>query len=137
MASNSEAISSSGGTPLFCRPLMSVSAKTPHFPATGCSFDPYVAHVAELFGRNAQLGVDLVDDRARAAGALIVHRGDLLLAAGLRIFLEDDDLGVLAAQFDHRAALGIELLDGQRDGVHFLHELGADQGSDAAAAAAR
>ena len=40
MASKSEAINSSGGTPIFCRPLMSVSAKTPHLPATGCSFMP-------------------------------------------------------------------------------------------------
>ena len=40
-----------------------------------------VAHLAELVRRNAQLGVDLVDDRARAAGALIVHRRNLLLAA--------------------------------------------------------
>jgi hypothetical protein len=40
MASNSDAISSSGGVPTFCRPLMSVSAKTPHLPATLCSLMP-------------------------------------------------------------------------------------------------
>ena len=40
MASNSDAISSSGGTPAFCKPLISVSAKTPHLPATGWSFSP-------------------------------------------------------------------------------------------------
>ncbi len=38
--SNSDAISSGGGTPCFCRLLMSVSAKTPHLPATGCSRSP-------------------------------------------------------------------------------------------------
>ena len=105
---------------------MSVSANTPHLPATGCSLRPRVAHLAKLVGGNPQLGVDLVDDRARAAGALVVHRGNFLLAAGFGIFLEDDDLGVLAAQFDDRAALRIQLLDGQRNGVHFLHELGAE-----------
>jgi hypothetical protein len=40
MASNSDAISSSGGVPSFCKPLMSVSAKTPHLPATLCSLTP-------------------------------------------------------------------------------------------------
>ena len=85
-----------------------------------------VAHVAELLGGDPQLGVDLVDDRAGAAGALVVHRRDLLLPAGLRVFLEDDDLGVLAAQLDDRADLRVELLDRQRDGVDLLDELGAD-----------
>src|SRR5207247_4056390 len=37
MASNREAINSSGGVPSFCKPLTSVSAKTPHLPATLCS----------------------------------------------------------------------------------------------------
>ncbi len=85
-----------------------------------------VAHFAKLVGRNAQLGVDLVDHGAGAARALVVHRRQLLLFAGLRIFLEDDDLRVLTAEFDHRSALGIQLLDRERNGVHFLHELRAD-----------
>ncbi len=74
-----------------------------------------------------QLGVDLVDDRAGPAGALVVHRRDLLLASALRVVLEDDDLGVLPAELDHGVHLGVELLDGERDGRHFLHELGADE----------
>ncbi len=40
MASNSEAINSPAGTPRFCRPLMSVSANTPHLPAIGYTFRP-------------------------------------------------------------------------------------------------
>ena len=40
MASKSDAMSWSGGTPIFWSPLMSVSAKTPHLPATGCSLMP-------------------------------------------------------------------------------------------------
>jgi hypothetical protein len=40
IASKSDAISSSGGVPAFCRPLMSVSANTPHLPATLCSLMP-------------------------------------------------------------------------------------------------
>ncbi len=60
-------------------------------------------------------------------GALVVHRRDLLLAAGLGVFLEDDDLGVLAAQLDRPSrTLGVELLDRQRDRVDLLHELRAD-----------
>ena len=98
--------------------------------------DADIAHLAKLVGGDVQLGVDLVDDGAGAAGALVVHRRDLLLAAGVGIFLEDDDLGVLAAQFDDRAALGVELLDRERHGVDFLHELGADQRGNAAATAA-
>ena len=40
MASKSEAISSFGGTLCFWSELMSLSAKTPHLPATGWSFCP-------------------------------------------------------------------------------------------------
>ncbi len=86
----------------------------------------HVAHAAELVGRDLELGVDLVDDRPGAARALVVHRGDLLLLAGLLVGLEDDDLGVLAAELDHALHVGIELLDGQRNGVDLLHELGPD-----------
>src|SRR5208283_128234 len=91
----------------------------------GMQLDAAVAHLAKLLGGDAQLGVDLVDDRAGAAGAFVVHRRNLLLAAGLRIFFEDDNLGVLPAQFDHRTALGIEPLDGERNRVDLLQKLGA------------
>ena len=93
----------------------------------GMQLDPLVAHLAELLGGDAELGVDLVDDRAGAARALVVHRRDLLLAARLRVRLEDDDLGVLAAQLDDRAAFRVQLLDGERDGVDFLDELRAQE----------
>ena len=93
----------------------------------GMQLHALVAHLAKLLGGNAQLGVDLIDDRAGAAGALIVHRRNLLLAAGLRVLLEDDDLGVLAAQLDHRSAFGIQPLHGERNRVDFLHELGAQK----------
>jgi hypothetical protein len=96
-----------------------------------------VAHVAELVARNAQLGIDLVDDRAGPARAFVVHRGDLLLLAGLRVFLEDDYLRVLPPELDHRPGFGVELLDGERDGVDFLNEFRADARRDAAAARAR
>ena len=98
---------------------------------------PVVTHLAQVFGRDAQLGVDLVNDGAGSSGALVIHGRDLLFAAGLGVFLEDDDLGVLPAQLDHGTALGIQVLDRQRNGVHFLDELGANVGGDAAAARAR
>src|SRR5262249_50391035 len=93
-----------------------------------------IAHVTELVGGDAQLGVDLVYDSAGAARALVVHRGNLLLLASLRVLFEDDDLRVLAAEFDDRACFRVELLDRQRNGVHLLHELRADESRDAAAA---
>ena len=96
--------------------------------------DAVVGLVGQLGRGNLQLGVDLVDDCARTAGALVVHGGDLLLAPGLFIIFEDDDLGVLPAQLDDRVHLGMKLLDGERNGVHFLHELGADHLRDGAAA---
>ena len=98
--------------------------------------DSGVALVAKLRGGNLQLGIDLVDDRARAAGALVVHRRNLLLAAGVLVLLEDDDLRVLPAQLDDRVHLGMQLLHGQRNRGDFLHELGADQVGQRAAARA-
>ncbi len=105
-------------------------------PCHGMELQPQVTHVAELLGRDAQLGVDLVDDCACTPCTLVIHGGVFLLPAGLWIFLEDNDFRVLSTKLDHRAALGIEMLDGERDGVHFLDELGTDQGRDAAATAA-
>src|ERR1019366_1358213 len=92
----------------------------------GMQFDALIAHLAKLLGGNAQFGVDLVDDGAGAAGTLVVHRRHFLFAAGFRVGLEDDDLGVLAAQFDDAATLGVELFHGQRYRVDFLHELAAE-----------
>jgi hypothetical protein len=88
--------------------------------------DAAVSHVAQLGRRDVELGVDLVDHRAGPARALVVHGRDLLLAAGLGVLLEDDDLGVLAAQLDHAVGLREELLHGQRDGGHLLDELRAE-----------
>src|SRR5207253_979370 len=100
----------------------------------GVQLQTSISHLAKLFGGDAKLGVDLIDDGAGATGALIVHRRNLLLAAGLGIGLEDDDLGVLAAQLDHAAALGVESLHGERNRVDFLNELGAQKLDQAVAA---
>ena len=85
-----------------------------------------VGEGAERVGQDLQLGGDLVDDRAGAAGALVVHR-HRLARPPLALLLEDDDLGVLAAQFDDRADVGVAPFDGQRDGSHFLDVVGADR----------
>ena len=45
----------------------------PAFARDGMQLQPLVAHLAKLLGRDLELGVDLVDDRAGAAGALVVH----------------------------------------------------------------
>src|ERR1035441_156168 len=96
--------------------------------------DALVAHLAELLGGDTQLGVDLIDDGAGAAGALIVHRRHFLLAAGLGVGFEDDDLGVLAAQLDDAAALRVEFFHGERYGVDFLDEFAAEVLSKSVAA---
>ena len=97
-------------------------------------FDAVIGLVGKLGGWDLQLGVDLVDDRSRAASALVIHRRDLLLASGLFVIFEDDDFCVLSAQFDYGVHLGMQLLDCERDGMHFLNELCADHLSDGAAA---
>ena len=89
--------------------------------------DAGVALVAEHFGRNLELRVDFVDDGAGPSSTLVIHRRDFLLAAGIPVFLEDDDLGILSAQFNDRIHLGVQLFDCERDCGDFLYELGADQ----------
>ena len=42
------------------------------------------------------------------------------------VLLEHDDLGVLAAELDHAADVGVELLHRHRHGVDLLHELRAE-----------
>src|SRR5439155_3852883 len=105
-------------------------------PCHRVQLQPEVTHLREVFRRDAQLSVDLVNDGASSSGALVVHGRDLLLAACFRVLFEDDDLGVLTAQLDHGTALRIQVLDRQRDRVDLLDELGADVRGDAAAARA-
>lgn len=73
--------------------------------------DAGVSLVAELVGGQLQLGVDLVDDRAGPAGALVIHGRDLFLAAALVVILENDDLGILPTEFDHRVHFGVKRID--------------------------
>ena len=96
--------------------------------------DAVIALVGKLGGGDLELGIDLVDHRSGAAGALVVHGGDLLLAPGLFVIFEDDDLGVLSAQLDDGVHLGMKLLDGKRDGVDLLHKFRADHLGDGSAA---
>src|ERR1019366_8667654 len=98
--------------------------------------DPLIALVAQLVGRNLQLGVDLVDDRTGAPRALVVHRRDLLPPAVAAILFENDDFGILTAQFDDRVHFRMELLHREGDSVHLLHEFRADQSAECIAAGA-
>ena len=134
MASNSEAISSCEGVPGLLQAVDIGFGKDAALAGNLMQLDAVVGLVGKLGSGDLEFGVDLVDDRARTAGALVVHRGDLLLAPGLFVILEDDDLRILPAQLDDRVHLGMELLDGERDGVHFLDEFGADHLGDRAAA---
>ena len=85
--------------------------------------------VRQLIGGNLQLGLNLIDDRARAARALIVHRSDLPAPSAADFSFEKNDLGVLAAEFNHRLRFGMHLLNSERNGVHFLHESRANRRS--------
>src|ERR1700730_17337078 len=102
-------------------------SKHPALPRHFVQLDAVIALVPELLGGDFELRVNFVDHRARAAGALIVHRRDFLLAAAFVIILEDDDFGVLSAEFDDRINFRVHLLDGKRDGGNLLHEFRADQ----------
>ena len=88
--------------------------------------DSVISLLRQRFDWNFQLGVDLVNDRARTTGALVVHRWNLLLAAGLRVVFEDNDLGILSTEFNHRIDLGMEFLDGKGYRRDFLYELGSN-----------
>ena len=71
--------------------------KNPALSRYGMQLYPVISLLAELVCWDFELGIDLVDYCAGAAGALIVHRRNLLLAPGGLVFFEDDDLGVLSA----------------------------------------
>ena len=87
--------------------------------------------------RRVDLEEALVDGGARAGRALVVHGGDGGLVARLRVLLEHDDLGVLTAELDDRADVGVQVLDGERDRVHFLDELAAGRRPRAAPSPSR
>src|ERR1700752_4977674 len=92
--------------------------------------------MTQLLGRDAQFGIDLIDDGSSPPGALVVHARNFFLAAGLWVFFENDDLGVLSAQLYHGTDFGMQFFDGKGDGVHLLHEFGADQRRNAPASTA-
>ena len=102
----------------------------------GVELVPVIGLLTEQVRGDLELGVDLVDHRPGPAGALVVHRRDLLLATALGVLLEDDDLRVLPAQLDHRHHLGVLLLDREGDRVDLLDELRADPAPDVGAARA-
>src|SRR5215475_12910739 len=60
-----------------------------------------VSLIAKLLGGDLQLGIDLVDNCTSAAGAFVIHGGNLLLATGVFVFFEDNNLGVLTTELDH------------------------------------
>jgi hypothetical protein len=84
-----------------------------------------------------QLGRDLLNNHAGSAGALIVHRGNLLAPPVKVSLLKEDHLGVLPAKFDHRAHLRVGVFHCQSYRGHFLHKAGAQQLRQLLPAAAR
>ena len=106
------------------------------FARDGMDAHAPIGQLRHLIGGNVQLGLNLVNDRAGAARAFVVHRGDLPAPSAADFGLEYDDLGVLAAEFDDRLGIGMQLLDSQRDGVDLLHETSANRRGQRMAAGA-
>ncbi len=98
--------------------------------------DALVRHFAEPVGGQVELGGDLVQHGAGAPGALVVHGADLALLAAGGILPEEDDLGVLTTELDHRTGSGVELLHRQGDRVDLLDETSTQQFGEHAAAGA-
>ena len=87
--------------------------------------------------RRVDLEEALVDGGAGAGRALVVHGGEGGLVARLLVLLEHDDLRVLTAELDDRADVRMQVLDRERDGVHFLDELAAGRLARAAPSRSR
>ena len=73
-------------------------SKNPALPCYFVQLNAVVSLLGQLFDRNFQLGIDLVDHRARTAGTLVIHRRNFLFPTRLVVIFEDDDFRVLAAQ---------------------------------------
>ena len=91
----------------------------------------------ELVGGDAEQGGDLVDEGTGATGAAAVHAhiGGLEAAGGL-VKVEENHLGVLAAQLHGGADGGVQGPDGGGVGHHLLDIVGAQGGSDGPSAGA-
>ena len=92
--------------------------------------------VERLHGNLEQLRY-LVDKCARAAGADAVHThvgSDQLLRGFVEV--EEDDLGILPAEFDGGACLRVQVPDRDRVGDHFLYEVDTELAGDGTGAAA-
>ena len=74
-----------------------------------------LAQLVHLRGRQVQERGHLVDEGARAAGAAAVH-------ADLHVAGNEEDLRVLAAQFDHHVRLRQVAADGDARGVDLLRK---------------
>ncbi len=89
-----------------------------------------------LVARHADLDEALVDRRARAGRALVVHRRDRAFVPALG-FLINDDLGVLPPKLDHAPRIRVQLRDGHGNGVDLLHEFRAQRLAQGAGAGPR
>ena len=132
MASASEHMISREGMEALTRLTMSVSAKTPHLAATWCSLESSKrSRAASSAGMPTLMKhLSMVAPVPEAHLSFIEAIEVLPVSSPCLVarLLEDDDLGVLAAELDHRADVGVQLLDGERDRVDLLDELGAQGG---------
>ena len=88
--------------------------------------NPCIFQFGQLLRWDLQLGIDFINDRASPSCALVIHRGDFFLAPSLVIIFEDDDFGVLTAEFNDRVDFGMQLLYSQGNGGNLLHKFRSD-----------
>ena len=85
------------------------------------------ANLGQVRLGKANLDQAFVDGGPGARGTLVIHRGDnAAFAAGL-VLLENNDLGILAAEFYHRTGVRIVFFNRDRYRVDLLYETGTDE----------
>ena len=91
----------------------------------------------KVIRRYIQQGGDLINEGAGATRTAAVHPhvGGLEPSGGL-VIMEENHLGVLAAQLHGSADVGVQRPDGRRVGHHLLHVMNAQSGGDGTAAGA-
>ena len=89
--------------------------------------DSVIALIRQHLGRNIQFRPDLVQDRTRASGALVVHTSYLFTSGRAWLIAVNDNFAVLTAQFDYGINFRENLLHRHGNGADFLDKTPSDQ----------
>jgi hypothetical protein len=80
-----------------------------------------IRHLGQFFRFDAELGADFVDDCTGATGAFVIHGGDFFTSPAW-ILPKMQNFRVLAAQFNNGIDFGVQLFNGERECIDFLHK---------------